>query len=68
MIYLRSISLEVYKYPYGTRLANQEDFLSDKICSYTVKICKKIIKKLKWLVFYGHLLTSVTNGIVRSIS
>lgn len=47
------LSVEVYKYLYCARLDDTEDYLSDKICCYTIKIRKKIIKKAKWLIVYG---------------
>ena len=40
--------------------------LSEKICCYTVKIRKKIIKKAKQLIVYGDFVLRLTNGIVPS--
>jgi len=39
------LSVEVYKYPYCGRLNKNEDYLSEKICCYTIRTRKKIIKK-----------------------
>lgn len=62
-------SAEVFKYPYcGTPIESKE-FLSEKICCYTIRVRQKIIKKTKSLVIYLDLilrLTSVTGGIVPS--
>jgi hypothetical protein len=60
------LSVEVYKYPFYGRLDNTEDYLSDKICCYTIRICKKIIKKAKWLIVCGDFILLVTNGVVPS--
>jgi hypothetical protein len=35
----------VYKYPYCGTLDDTEDYLSNKICCYTIKTRKKFIKK-----------------------
>ena len=46
------ISVEVFKYPYcgkSSESIESEEFLSEKICCYTIRICKKIIKKAKRL-------------------
>jgi len=47
---IEKFNVEVYKYPYCGRLDDTEDYLSDKICCYTIRIRKKIIKKAKWLI------------------
>lgn len=44
------ISVEVFKYPYCGKSIESEEFLSEKICCYTINIRKKIIKKAKWLI------------------
>jgi len=31
----------VYNYPYCAKLDNTEDYLSEKICRYTIKLLKK---------------------------
>lgn len=58
------ISIEVQKYPYCGRTDETEDDLSEKICCYTIKIRKKIIKKAKWLIVYGDFVLRLTNGII----
>lgn len=62
-------SSEVLKYPYcGNRIESKE-FLSEKICRFTIRIRKKIIKKAKSFIIYGDLilrLTSIPGGIVPS--
>ena len=40
---------EIQKYPYNGRTDDTEYYLSEKICCYTIRICKKIIKKAKRL-------------------
>lgn len=60
------ISREIFKYPYSGKLIESEEFLSEKICCYTIKIRKKIIKKAKWLVVYGDFGLRLTNGVVPS--
>lgn len=39
------ISVEVLKYPFCGKSIESEEFLSEKICSYTVKISKKFLRK-----------------------
>lgn len=60
------VSIEVQKYPYCGRTDETENYLSEKICCYTIKIRKKIIKKAKWLIVYGDFVLRLTNGIVPS--
>ena len=60
------LSVEMYKYPYCGRPDDNKDYLSEKICRYTIKIRKKIIKKAKWLIVYGDFVLSFTNGVVPS--
>ncbi len=60
------VSIEVQKYPYCGRTDETEDYLSEKICCYTIKIRKKIIKKAKWLIVYGDFVLRLTNGVVPS--
>jgi hypothetical protein len=43
------VSIEVQKYSYCGRTDETEYYLSEKICCYTIRICKKIIKKAKRL-------------------
>ena len=56
--------MEVFKYPYCGKLIKSEEFLSEKICCYTINIRKKIIKKAKWLIVYGDFVFYLTNGVV----
>ena len=56
------LSVEVYKYPYCGRLDDTQDYLSEKICRYTTKIHKKIVRRAKRVLVYGHL----TNGLAPS--
>lgn len=60
------VSLEVQKYPYYGRIDETQDYLSEKICYYTIKIRKKIIEKAKWLIIYGDFVLRFTNDIVPS--
>ena len=60
------LSVEVYKYPYCGRPNKNEDYLSEKICCYTIRTRKKIIKKAKWLIVYGDFILRLTNGVVPS--
>ena len=40
-------SVEVLKYPYCGKSIESEEFLSEKICYSTIKVRKKIIKRIK---------------------
>lgn len=60
------LSVEVYKYLYCGRLDDTENYLSNKICYYTIRRRKKIIKKVKWLIVYGDFILRLTNGVVPS--
>ena len=60
------ISVEVFKYPYcgkSRKSSESEEFLSEKICCYTIKIRKKIVKKAKRIFVYGQLISSLGNGL-----
>ena len=57
------VSIEVQKYPYCGRPDESEDYLSEKICRYTIKIRKKIVRKGKRVVVYGYLILSLGNGL-----
>ena len=57
------LSVEVYKYPYCGRLDDTEDYLSDKFCCCTIKICKKIVRKTKRVFVYVQLILSLGNGL-----
>ena len=44
------ISVEVLKYPYcgkSNESIESEEFLSEKICCYTIKIRKKIVRSIR---------------------
>jgi hypothetical protein len=58
------VSIEVQKYLYCVRTDETKDYLSEKICFYTIRIRKKIIKKAKRLVVYGDLILRLTNCVV----
>ena len=60
------LSVEVYKYPYCGRPNKNKDYLSEKICCYTIRTRKKIIKKAKWLIVYEDFILRLTNGVVPS--
>ena len=60
------ISVEVFKYPYCGKLIESEEFLSEKICCSTIKVRKKIIKGIKWSIFYLEVSVSVANGVIPS--
>ena len=60
------ISIEVQKYPYCGRTDETEEYASEKICCYTIKIRKKIIKKAKWFIIYGEFVLRLINGVVPS--
>jgi len=60
------ISVEVFKYPYcgkSIESIKSEEFLSEKICCYTIKIRKKIVRKTKRVFVYGQLIFSLGNGL-----
>lgn len=54
------------KYPYSARLfeTETEDYLSDKICRYTIKTRQKIVRQTKRLLVYGELIIALGNGLV----
>lgn len=55
--------MEVFKYSYSGKLIESEEFLSEKICCYTIKIRKKILRKAKRLFVYGQLMKSLGDGL-----
>jgi len=57
------LSVEVYKYPYCGSLDDTQDYLSDKICCYTIRIRKKIVRKTKRVFVYGQLILSLSSGL-----
>ena len=58
------ISVEVLKYPYCGKSIDSEEFLSEKICCYTIQIRKKVVRKTKRVFVYGQLILSLGNGLV----
>jgi hypothetical protein len=57
------IAAEVFKYPYSGKSIESEQFLSEKICCYTIKIRKKTVIKTKRVFVYGQLIFSLGNGL-----
>ena len=57
------LSIEVYKYPYCGTLEDTENYLSNKICFYNIKIRKKIVRKTKRVFVYGQLILCLGNGL-----
>ena len=60
---------EVFKFPYnGNFEKNDNEMFSEKFCCCTIKIRKKIIKGIKWSIFYLEVSVSVANGVIPSRS
>jgi hypothetical protein len=57
------VSIEVQKYPYCGRTDETEDYLSEKIYCYTIKIRKKIVRRTKRVFVYGQLILSLGIGL-----
>ena len=60
------VSIEVQKYSYCGRTDETEYYLSEKICCYTIRVRKKVIRKVKRFVVYGDFIIRLTNGVVPS--
>ena len=60
------VSVEVLKYPYCGKSVESEEFLSERICCYTIRVRKKVIRKVKRFVVYGDFIIRLTNGVVPS--
>lgn len=60
------LSVEVYKYSYCARPSDTKDYLSEKICRYTIKIRKKIVRGAKRVFVYGQLISSLNDGLAPS--
>ena len=59
------ISQEVFKFPYnGNFEKTYNEILSEKFCYSTIKARKKIIRKIKWTIFYLEFSLSITNGVI----
>lgn len=66
MANLKNILVEVLRYLYYAKRRGEiksEEFLSEKICYYTIKIRKKIVRKTNWLFAYGQLIFSLGNEL-----
>ena len=61
----RIISIEVFKYPYCGKFESDE-LLSEKICSYTITLRKKIFGKTRKVFICGQLLFSIISGVCPS--
>jgi len=57
------MSVQVYKYQYCVKRDKNEDYLSEKICSCTIKIWKKIVKKANRVFSYANLILSLSTGL-----
>ena len=57
------ISSEVFKYPYCGNPFESEEFLSEKVCCYTIRIRKKIVRKAKRGFVYANLIFAISNGL-----
>ena len=61
------ISQEVFEFPYNRNFEkNDNEMFSEKFCCCTIKIRKKIIKGIKWSIFYLEVSVSVANGVIPS--
>ena len=61
------ISQEVFKFPYnGNFEKNDNEVFSEKFCCCIIKIREKIIKGIKWSIFYLEVSFSVANGVIPS--
>jgi hypothetical protein len=61
------ISQEVFKFPYnGNFEKNDNEMFSEKFRCCTIKIRKKIIKGIRWSIFYLEVSVSVVNGVIPS--
>jgi len=61
------ISQKVFEFPYnGNFEKNDNEMFSEKFCCCTIKIRKKIIKGIKWSIFYLEVSLSVANVVIRS--
>lgn len=62
-----NISREVFKFPYnGNFEENENEMFSEEFCSSTIKIRKKIRKRIKWSIFYLEVSVRVANGVIPS--
>ena len=58
-----TISLEVFKFPlYGNFETNDNEMFSEKFCCYA----KKVIKGIKWAIFYVEVSFTLANGVIPS--
>jgi hypothetical protein len=64
-----NISREVFKFPYnGNFETNDNEMFSEKFCCYTIKFRKKVIKGIKWAIFYLEVSFTGANGVIPSQS
>ena len=62
-----NISREVFKFPYNRNFEkNDNEMFSEKFCCCIIKVSKKIIKGIKWSIFYLEVSVSVVNGVIPS--
>ena len=58
---------KVFKFPYsGSFETNENEMLSETVCWYTIKVCKKIIEAAQWKIFYLEVTFNLTSDIVPS--
>lgn len=59
------ISEEVFHFPYNGNLENNHnEMFSEKVCSGTVKIYKRIKNRIKWGIFFLEIKVIVFNAII----
>ena len=54
------------KYPYCVKSDDSKHYFSEKVCRYTIRIRKKIVRKTKRLFAYGQLIFSLGTGLFPS--
>lgn len=60
------VSSEIYKYPYCGQPVEDEEFLSEKLCLYSIKCRKKLFKKTNKLFICGRLIWALGNSFIPS--
>lgn len=58
------IYVEVYRYLVCDTLDDTKDYLSTKICCYTIQTWKNLIKNVKYLIGYGDFILNLMTGII----
>ena len=57
----------MFKFPYNENFEkNDNEMFSEKFCCCTIKIRKKIIKGIKWSIFYLKVSVSVASEVIPS--